>query len=146
MEPQQLHIDAPQPTKIGGIDPRWLTTPNLPPADDIPTFNGPDIAPHASLPLNTIDDPRSSDGTAQFISRQRRCLLEGWPVDTVFGTTEIDLDSVFTVQDFQTQPATVSQWVASFLRASDVLGVPERLGLMLLFGRLIRVSIPFWEE
>lgn len=58
----------------------------------------------------------------------------------VLGPEEVDLDTVFGDNSIGTQVTTVSQWVASIVLPFDDLGVPERLGLMLLIGRLIRVS------
>lgn len=58
----------------------------------------------------------------------------------VLGLEEVDLDTVFGDGSIGTQVTTVFQLVASILSPYDDLDAPERLGLMLLVGRLVRVS------
>lgn len=102
--------------------------------------SAPDMQDHLLQPLNEFGDRLFWDDTTDFISSQRRCLFDGWPAATVFGSAETDLESVFGVHKFPTPPSTAVRWVANLLQPFDELGVPERLGLMLLFGHFIRVS------
>jgi hypothetical protein len=96
---------------------------------------------HLLEPSNDQYDLSAWDGVTEFISRQRNCLAEGWTESVVFGTAEVDLDSIFTSKGSDPSPANVSGWVANLLQPFDDLGVPERLGLMLLLGRLLTVYI-----
>lgn len=58
----------------------------------------------------------------------------------VLGLTEVDLEAVFCHNGVSMQPQTVSDWAVSIAQPFDTLSVSERLGLMLLISRLVRVS------
>jgi len=88
---------------------------------------------------NTINDSESSRFGTDFVLRQRFLIARGWPVDMVMGVDIVETSGIFTDEYQIAQPATISQWVALVASRFDSLGVPERLGLMLLCGRYLRV-------
>lgn len=57
----------------------------------------------------------------------------------IMGPDTIELDGIFTDGCLTLQPLTISRWVAQVASRFDTLGVPERLGLMLLCTRYLRV-------
>ncbi|KAK4904842.1 hypothetical protein LTR49_025772 [Elasticomyces elasticus] len=93
---------------------------------------------HLFQPWNTTNDSGSSPFGTAFVFGQRRLLAQGWPIDMVIGVDVIKMNGVFTDEHQIAQPATISQWVALVTSQFDCLGVPERLGLMLLCGRYLR--------
>lgn len=97
---------------------------------------------------NGRDNQLAGDVTADFISRQRVLIHDGWPMETVFGPNVVEIDAVFGYVEHKMAPASVSQWLVYLAQPFDVLGVPERLGLMLLGSLFLRVSItvsPSWH-
>jgi len=79
------------------------------------------------------------DVYSRFHLERQSLITDGWPIDMVLGPREVDLDAVFGDLDCARPNNTVSRWVAEVVLPFDDLGVPERLGLMLLFCRFIRV-------
>lgn len=102
------------------------------------------IPTHLIQPLGFMDDLAFNRSCGEYIRSRRILISQGWPAEMVLGPEEVDLDAVFGDNSIGTQVTTVSQWVASIVLPYDDLGVPERLGLMLLIGRLVRVSSMTW--
>jgi len=96
---------------------------------------------YALQPLNEAEDSSFSKSWSGFCRRQQHLLSLGWPSDMVLGPYEVELDAVFSERGSSTAATTVSQWVASTILPFEDLGVPEKLGLMLLFGRFTRWRI-----
>ena len=101
-------------------------------------------------PWTDVDDLWLMKSLKNLILYQKLLLLQGWPLHTIIGRNEIDLDSVFTTSTIfddagfdqsrpLVRPGTVSQWVAAAVQTFDLLGVPERLAFMLVLGRFISV-------
>lgn len=80
------------------------------------------------------------DEVEEFISRQRSLNNEGWPIEKVFGKETINVQAFFTPEQQSIEPVTVAEWVVYATQSPDTLGVPERLGFMLLGALLLRVS------
>jgi hypothetical protein len=68
-------------------------------------------------------------------------IAQGWHEDAVLGCDAVDMEGLFTDECPTAQPLTVSRWVAQVALRFDTLGVPERLGLMLLCTRYLKVLI-----
>lgn len=104
-----------------------------------PRIRGLYIPQYKRQPWNNTDGSRFTELTRQFIRRQQTLLSQGWPSHVVFGTNEVDLDAVFVSGWSCAEPATVSQWIALVVKSFDLLGVPEKLGLMFILGRFLAV-------
>lgn len=90
-------------------------------------------------PSNRLVESEPGSDLLCFINTAQTLLVEGWPFNYVVGSAEIDLDIVFSRSSAPIQPATVFQWTTNLLQPFDVLGVPERLGLMLSASLYIAV-------
>lgn len=99
----------------------------------------PDAPTHLIEPWNKTDNLKTSQFGREFILHQRNLIAQGWPKDMVLGPDPVDIDGIFTDGCPTTQPLTVSQWVAQVASRFDTLGVPERLGLVLLCTRYVKV-------
>ncbi|KAK5711326.1 hypothetical protein LTR17_018453 [Elasticomyces elasticus] len=90
----------------------------------------------------SLSQPLIKDNNADFIVRQQRLLADGWPVYMVIGPDIMVMDGLFSDEYKTTPPWTLSQWVAQIASQFDCLGVPERLGLILLCGRYLKARCP----
>lgn len=75
----------------------------------------------------------------EFCLRQQHMLSLGWPADLVFGAYEVELGTIFGQENSYRYAATIPQWVANVVAPLEDVGIPEKLGLMLLFGRMMKV-------
>lgn len=105
-----------------------------------PTIGTIYIPSQKQIPWNSPDDFWLTKSTEDFILRQRTLLSRGWPLHLVLGSNDVDIEHVFHIHQKTIQPASVSQWVALVADMFELLGVPERLALMFVVGRLVSVS------
>ena len=93
-------------------------------------------------PGNAVDRSRSS---SQFVRSYLACLRvhvsAGWPEDTILGPTRVNADWLFLDNAPETVAPTRSQWIAQSISTFEVLGVPEKLGLMVLYSRYFKVCL-----
>jgi hypothetical protein len=78
-----------------------------------------------------------------YIACLRELLATGWSDDTVLGPVQTDADWLFTHPGMDAVPTTLYAWIARFICTFEVLGVPEKLGLMILYGRYFKVRYTY---
>lgn len=96
---------------------------------------------HIRTPRNAVDASPSSRFVRDYIACLRNLLAKGWPEDIVLGPTRIDTDRLFMDSVPETVLLALSQWVAHVISTFEVLGVPEKLGLMVLYCRYFKVCL-----
>lgn len=75
-----------------------------------------------------------------YIKHLRGLLVDGRPETEVLGSTRISLDWLF--EDSVNEKSVhlpLSQWIAGIVATFEVLGVPEKIGLTVLYSRYLRV-------
>jgi hypothetical protein len=96
---------------------------------------------HLCAPWNTEYASCSSEYELNFIAHLRELLAIGWPSGTVLGPAQTDADWLFTQSVMDTALPTLYQWISQVISTFEVLGVPEKLGLMILYNRYFKVSL-----
>ncbi|OCK83252.1 hypothetical protein K432DRAFT_189286 [Lepidopterella palustris CBS 459.81] len=98
---------------------------------------------HALQPLNEADENPLSQKAATFIAQKRRLIGEGWPIDQVLGSEDID-SSVLRPKEIRKTPSTeltVCQWVVHMFEGMKEVKVPEKVAMTLLCVMFFRWSI-----
>jgi hypothetical protein len=92
-------------------------------------------------PWNMVYASYSSEYGLNYIAHLRELLAIGWSSDTVLGPAQTDADWLFTQPVMDTALPTLYEWISQVISSFEVLGVPEKLGLMILYNRYFKVSL-----
>jgi hypothetical protein len=107
-------------------------------SEDVASEQFPRAWPHIAPNKKILDS-----GTRCFedyILHLRGLLVDGRSEIEVLGPTRISLNWLFedSVND-KSAHLPLSQWIAGIVATFEVLGVPEKIGLMVLYSRYLRV-------
>lgn len=97
---------------------------------------------HLRTPQNLVDSNFWCQSAMDYIACLRRLLTNRWPENVVLGPTRTDVDWLFIYTVQETPFLAMSQWIAQVISTFEVLGVPEKLGLMVLYTRYFKVRYP----
>lgn len=100
---------------------------------------------HALQPLNDVDDHAPIAGTTAFIRAKRELIKEGWPIEQVLGSEELDINllspkGASEIQNPHLSNLTVGQWVGNIFERIKDIKTPEKLAMTLLGVLFLRVS------
>ena len=100
---------------------------------------------HALQPLNDVDDHTPTAGTTAFIRAKRELIKEGWPIEQVLGSEELDTNllspkGASEIQNPHLSNLTVGQWVGNIFERIKDIKTPEKLAMTLLGVLFLRVS------
>jgi hypothetical protein len=96
---------------------------------------------HLRASRKAVDTSLSSPSVRSYIVCLRKLLIVGWHEDFILGPTRIDVNWLFVDRVPETALLTMSQWIAQIISTFEVLGVPEKLGLTVLYNRYFRVCL-----
>lgn len=99
-----------------------------------------DLPAHLRVPWNYANT-RLGRETISYIACLRKFLASGRPQNIVLGSTRVDVDWLFTQEMADIALPTIHQWIAQVLSTFEFLGVPEKLGLMVLCSRYFQVCL-----
>jgi hypothetical protein len=88
-----------------------------------------------------LDESTSNRSVREYIASLQSLLAIGWAKDEVLGPVKVDSDWLFVSHSGETVPRTMSRWISEIISTFEVLGVPEKLGLLLLYCRYFRVCV-----
>lgn len=89
----------------------------------------------------TLGESTSNRSVQECIASLQSLLAIGWAEDELLGPVKVDSDWLFVSHSGETVPRTMSRWISEIISTFEVLGVPEKLGLMVLYCRYFRVCV-----
>ncbi|OCK97805.1 uncharacterized protein K441DRAFT_675178 [Cenococcum geophilum 1.58] len=101
---------------------------------------------HALQPLNDVNDHAPTTGTTAFIRAKRELIKEGWPIEQVLGSEELDINllspkGASEIQNPHLSNLTVGQWAGNIFEGIKDIKTPEKLAMTLLGVLFLRWSI-----
>lgn len=92
-------------------------------------------------PIATLGESTPNRSVQECIASLQSLLAIGWAEDELLGPVKVDSDWLFVSHSGETVPRTMSRWISEIISTFEVLGVPEKLGLMVLYCRYFRVCV-----
>lgn len=95
--------------------------------------------------MNDADDHTLTVGTTAFIRAKRDLIKEGWPIEQVLGSEELDINllspkGASEIQNPHLSNLTVGQWAGNIFERIKDIKPPEKLAMTLLGVLFLRVS------
>lgn len=107
---------------------------------ELQQHESPPVGPaHSSVPWNARDTEQASGVAICYIAHLRGLSGAGWHHNTILGSARVDVDLIFSNCVAADTLTTMYQWIAQIISSFEVLSVPEKLGLMVLYGRYLKV-------